>query len=404
MNNIIINLKASVLPVQSGLEMLRQGKTLNRKAVVEALTRPSIELDPILIRIKTNVYKSYPEILELKSNLKALAKTCLSLSIAVTEKKIKPQQLMIQLDTVCAEFESEVKRVDSILNYLQPDKVIATNSTDLVEEVDSKQSRKDQREDAATAKTGKVLEQMRSRYAHKVPKKLSALVQFVELPIMARFKTFSMNAESLSKMGFKVHAAGLHSTPSSDLGIIIEHQLLLFFRKSDARNCAEEAAKIAKESDGVLMHRKQLQKDRNAHRREIKALQLLLDSTKSEKRKALLQEQIASEQARIDTITTTLDNRIDSFKQATSVGRVRRQMKVSNDHAILDYINPILDSINSKSSSDYGLFTTMPLNGVMSDSDVCAVWLMPTSAIRLLMNHTGGDQKLQTWFLPWTNG
>ena len=91
----------------------------------------------------------------------------------------------------------------------------------------------------------------------------------------------------------------------------------------------------------------------------------------------------------------------ESVKLSKSVGRVHRQMKVSNDHSILNYLNPIIDAINQKSSTEYALFTTMPARGLMADSDVVAAWLMPKSAVNLILRHTGGDTKLQNWMLPW---
>ena len=156
--------------------------------------------------------------------------------------------------------------------------------------------------------------------------------------------------------------------------------------------------------DGTLVERKRLQKERNTERRDLKKLNQLLDEAKSLKARRALREQIADTETTINDITAKLDAMESKVRLSNSKERVYRQMKTSNDHAMLDYLNPIVDMLNEKSSSTLGLFTTMPLRGVMKDSDVHCAWLMEKSAINLLLRHTGGDVKLQNWFLPWTNG
>ena len=424
MKNQVSNLKAGLEQVIGTLTKLRSGLNLKRQHVVDSLGQPSSVLADLTKALKSNTYKSYPDVLQLRDSVRATCTTCLSLSEQVVAKRIKPRELMEKLGEIVKSFEADVSLAKSCLGYLPESRKVVTlddvkknadGSTDLdsfqkvAEEIYEQEStdkavRREQREDAATAKTSRVLKRLKDAYSHKVPRTFKHSIQIVQLPVMARFGTLAMSPESLTRMGFKIETAGLHSTPSSDLGIIFENQLLLFFRMSDAKGVAEEAVKDHKMLDGTLVERKRLQKERNTERRELKKLTQLLEQAKSLKARRAIREQIAESQESIDEITAKLDAMESKVRLSNSKERVFRQMKTSNDHAMLDYLNPIVDMLNEKSSSTLGLFTTMPLRGVMKDSDVHCAWLMEKSAINLLLRHTGGDVKLQNWFLPWTNG
>ncbi|QYW05692.1 hypothetical protein pEaSNUABM25_00336 [Erwinia phage pEa_SNUABM_25] len=424
MKNQVHNLKAGLNVVVTSLTELRSGKNMKRQHVVEVLGQPSSVLTDLTKALKSNTFKSYPDVLQLRDSVRATSTTCLNLLEQVVSRRIKPRDLMEKLGEVVKSFEADVKLADSTLGYLPESR--KTLSLDDVErdadgklnlkslnavsekiyeqETNDKAIRREQREDAATVKTSRVLQRLKDSYAHKVPRTFNKAIQIIQLPVMARFGTLAMSPESLSKMGFKIQTAGLHSTPSSDLGIVFENQLLLFFRMSDAKGVAEEAAKKHKDLDGTLVERKRLQKERNAERRDIKKLTQLLAENKSLVAKRKIREQIAEAHGNVDDITATLDDMDQKVRSSNSKERVYRQMKTSSDHAMLDYLNPIVDMLNEKSSSTLGLFTTMPLRGVMKDADVHCAWLMEQSAIRLLLRHCGGDVKLQNWFLPWTNG
>lgn len=373
---------------------LRSGKETKRTRFIEALTLPRDKLNPVLADIKSNVYKSYPNILELRDSVKKSVTVCLSLSELIASGKIKVRPALERIAEVETSLRADMALCVDMIDYLQ-------DNPEEESDTDMRAVRRDQRETAATAKTAKTLDRMKARYKDKVPKNFeNTQIKFVQLPVMARFGTMSMNPESLTRMGFKIEAAGLHSTPSSDLGIIFEHQTLLFFRLSDARQVAEEAVELQKSTDGVMVKRGALMKRRSAAKRAIKKLEQQAEGL-SPRRRLPLDKQIAEQNTIIDAVNRELDSMIDNVKQSQSVGRVLRQMKVSNDHAILNYLNPIIDVVNQKSSTDYALFTTMPARGVMKDSDVVAAWLMPKSAVQLILRHTHGDTKLQSWMLPW---
>ncbi|QZE56193.1 hypothetical protein pEaSNUABM52_00335 [Erwinia phage pEp_SNUABM_52] len=422
MKNMVNNLKAGVQTVKTELEKLYNGTNLKRHHVVKVLGIPSASLAELTKALRSNTFKSYPDVIELRDSVRTTTTTCLNLSELVATGKIKPRELMVKLGEIVKSFSADIALADACIAYLPQSKKslslddlseddrkdlkkVSQHLTDMENQVnDQKAIRREEREDAATAKTGRVLQRLKAKYFHKVPRKFNSSIQILQLPVMARFGTLAMSPESLSRMGFKIETAGLHSTPSSDLGIIFENQLLMFFRMSDAKAVAEEEASRYKSRDGTLVERKRLQKERNAERRELKKLNALLEKQTALKVRRKIQAQIDSSQADIDDITAQLDDMDAKVRVSNSNARVHRVMTTSNDHAMLNYLNPILDTLNEKSSSTLGLFTTMPLRGIMPDADVHVAWIMEKSAINLLLRHTGGDVKLQNWFMPWSNG
>ena len=422
MKNMVNNLKAGVQTVKTELEKLYNGTNLKRHHVVKVLGIPSASLAELTKALRSNTFKSYPDVIELRDSVRTTTTTCLNLSELVATGKIKPRELMVKLGEIVKSFSADIALADACIAYLPQSKKslslddlseddrkdlkkVSQHLTDMEDQVnDQKAIRREEREDAATAKTGRVLQRLKAKYFHKVPRKFNSSIQILQLPVMARFGTLAMSPESLSRMGFKIETAGLHSTPSSDLGIIFENQLLMFFRMSDAKAVAEEEASRYKSRDGTLVERKRLQKERNAERRELKKLNALLEKQTALKVRRKIQAQIDSSQADIDDITAQLDDMDAKVRVSNSNARVHRVMTTSNDHAMLNYLNPILDTLNEKSSSTLGLFTTMPLRGIMPDADVHVAWIMEKSAINLLLRHTGGDVKLQNWFMPWSNG
>lgn len=422
MKNMVNNLKAGVQTVKTELEKLYNGTNLKRHHVVKVLGIPSASLAELTKALRSNTFKSYPDVIELRDSVRTTTTTCLNLSELVATGKIKPRELMVKLGEIVKSFSADIALADACIAYLPQSKKslslddlseddrkdlkkVSQHLTDMEDQVnDQKAIRREEREDAATAKTGRVLQRLKAKYFHKVPRKFNSSIQILQLPVMARFGTLAMSPESLSRMGFKIETAGLHSTPSSDLGIIFDNQLLMFFRMSDAKAVAEEEASRYKSRDGTLVERKRLQKERNAERRELKKLNALLEKQTALKVRRKIQAQIDSSQADIDDITAQLDDMDAKVRVSNSNARVHRVMTTSNDHAMLNYLNPILDTLNEKSSSTLGLFTTMPLRGIMPDADVHVAWIMEKSAINLLLRHTGGDVKLQNWFMPWSNG
>lgn len=427
MKTQVSNLKAGLQDVVSILDALRQGNKLNRQHVVSVLVQPSELLVEPAKALKSNTYKSYPDVIQLRDSVRSTMTVTLNLSELVAAKKIRPRELMEKLGEIVKSFEADIKLADSCIEYL-PKSTKTMTLDDLSTAVEGKEgkerwdalqdaqrrlydqeanaraSRREEREDAATAKTSRVLTRLKETYAHKIPKSFTKSIQIIQLPVMARFGTLAMSPESLSSMGFKIQTAGLHSAPSSDLGIVFEHQLLLFFRISDARAEAEDSVRLSKLRDGALSERKEIQKKRNAERRELKKLNELLEAQTIMTRRRAIRDQIVESEETIadfDEHLAAMDSRV---KASNSNMRVLRQMKTSDDHAMLNYLTPIIDSINEKSSSTLGLFTTRPLKGVMADADVYCAWLMEKSAIQQLLWRTNNDMKLQNWFLPWTNG
>ncbi|AXG66722.1 hypothetical protein JA33_317 [Dickeya phage vB_DsoM_JA33] len=395
MNSPVVALRNRIDDVVEALTLIKNGSLLKRSDVVGALHEADVESAKVVKEVRSSVYKSYPDVLECKSGFTAALTTCVSLAGMLKSKSISRPAFLKKISSVLENLRGIRTDVERALTYLPEDE----NSD--VE--DRAISRREARERAASSKTSRLLEQMHAKYSHKVPTKLKGAIYLTTLPLMARFGTFSMNPDNLSKLGFKVHNAGLHSAPSSDLGIVLEEQLVMFFRMSDALENSEEASKKFK-TGGVNKERTDLQKRRNAERRELRLLNQNLEGVTNINLKKAINKRIEKTQKAIDELTAKIDNLNESVKQHNSTARVVRQMNNTTEISILNYAAPILDSLNAKASSDYGLFTTKPLSGLMADSDVFALWLMPKPTIKMLLKLTNGDTKLDTWFLPWSNG
>lgn len=395
MNSPVVALRNRIDEVIEALELIKNGSLLKRSDVVGTLHEADVESAKVVKELRSSVYKSYPDVLECKSGFTAALTTCVSLAGMLKDKTIKRPDFLRKVSSVLENLKGIRKDVSKALAYLPEDE----NS----DPEDRAISRREARERAASSKTSRLLEQMHSKYSHKVPKKLNGALHLTTLPLMARFGTFAMNPDNLSKLGFTVHNAGLHSAPSSDLGIVLEEQLVMFFRMSDALENSEDSAKQFK-SGGVNKERTELQRRRNAERRELRTLNLNLEGVTSVHLKKVIEKRIVKTDKNIAELTAKIDDLNERVKNHNSTARVNRQMNNTTEISILHYAAPILDSINAKASTDYGLFTTKPMTGVMADSDVYALWLMPKPTIKMLLKLTNGDTKLETWFLPWSNG
>jgi len=396
MNSPVVALRNRIDEVIEALTFIKTGALLKRSDIVATLHEADSDSVKAIKGVRSSVYKSYPDVLECKSGFTAALTTCVSLAGMLKEKKIQRPTFLKKIGSVLENLKAINADVAKTLQYLPED-----NAQDDPEE--RAISRREAREAAASSKTSRLLDQMHSRYAHKVPNKLTGALHLVNLPLMARFGSFAMNPDNLARLGFTVHNAGLHSAPSSDLGMVLEHQLVMFFRLSDALENSEATAKRFK-SGGVNKQRSELQSERNAERRLLREQQKTVENTKSPRLRDMLTKRMKKTEEAIETLTAKIEALNESVKQHNSTARVNRQMNNTTEISIMNFVNPIVDSLNAKSSTDYAMFTTKPLAGTMRDSDVYAVWLMPKPMIKMLLKLTNGDTKLETWFLPWSNG
>lgn len=375
---------------------IRSGAIRKRGSIVTTLSDIHSDLTYATKLVKKNVYRAYEDVLTFRDSVKASATTCQSLSRMVQSKDIKPRELNERLTQVLSSLEADIKFGISITQYM--------TEADVDEDAEegSKAASRDRRESAAASRSNRILKQLKDAHQHRVPTTFTKeRLRFIQLPVMANFANFSVNQKSLAAMGFPVIAAGLHSTPSNDLGLIFENQLLMLFRQTDASSNAAERVVEARERDLTQTERKRLQKMRTGHRRELKELTALLESCSKKKNRAVIQEQLDEVQSDIDKLTLRLDGMNSDYKLSKSRERVLNNMVRSDEHVIIDYVAPIIDSINKKKGTNYTLLTARPLRGIMRDSDVVAVWLMEKSAVNLLLTHTNSDLKLQDWYLPW---
>lgn len=388
----------SAVSSQKEIARIRNGSVRKRGTVVSLLKEIQSTISYATKLVKKNEFKAYEDVIEFRDKIKASATTCLALAKLVEAKEIKPNELNKRLEEIDKTLKADIKKGSSIIAYMME----ARTDDDI--ESDSKAASRDRREAAAASRSNRVLKQLKSKFAHKVPKRFDDRVSFLTLPVMANFSNLAMKSSTLNAMGFSCIETGLHSTSSSDLGIVFENQLLMMFRLSDAKDSAKFIIEEDKESSQIVQDRKALQKKRNELNRKIRKLENEFDECESRKERKVINLDLDDLEEKVDAITKQLDDLDPELKIEKSRQRAKASMVNSNEHYILAYVTPILDAINKQRGTDATLFTALPLRGIMRDSDVVCVWLMEKNAVKLIQNHTNFDPKLKDWYLPWKNG
>lgn len=395
----VMNVTDAINAVQKELARIRSGAVQKRAVVSSLLSDIHSQLTYATKLVKSNVYRSYEDVITFRDSVKASSLSCQSLGKLVKEKKIRPKELASRLVEVSQKLEADLALGQSIVSYM----VESTSLSDPDADVDSRAASRDRRENAAAVRSGRILKQLKDAHEHKVPKTFGDSLRFIQLPVMANFGSMSMNVKTLSAMGFPVVAAGLHSTPSSDLGIVFEDQMLMLFRLSHAQDAANDIIEAHRDIDQVRIRRKALQRKRQQANRELKELNALLETARKTSR-PVLKRQIEEVQATVNSLGGELDALDQDFKVSKSRERIVANTVKSDDHVIINYVTPILDAVNEKKGTNYTMLTARPLKGIMRDADVAAVWLMDRNAVNLLLTHTNTDLRLSDWYLPWAKG
>lgn len=389
----------SVGIAQKEIARIRNGSVRKRGTVVSLLNDIHSSITYATKLVKKNEFKAYEDVIEFRDCIKASANTCVSLAKLVEAKEIKPNELSSRLGDIEKAFKKDLKQGMSIIAYMMD----AKTEDDI--DSDSRAASRDRREAAAASRSNRVLKQLKSKFAHKVPKRFDDRVSFLTLPVMANFNNLAMKSSTLNAMGFSCIETGLHSTSSSDLGIVFENQLLMMFRASDAKDSAKFVIEVDKESSQIVQDRKALQKKRNALSRELRKLEKEFDECESKKERKAISEDMDDLEDDIEELNSQIEALDPDMKVEKSRQRAKASMVNSDEHYILAYVTPILDAINKQRGTDVTLFTAIPLRGMLpNDSDVVCVWLMEKNAVKLIQNHTNFDPKLKDWYLPWKNG
>lgn len=383
MQNQISSLVGILESCLSTLERLGTEVKHSKATLSRTLTAHSTELVEAQATIKKVKYKTYTDILEARDEVKYLATSISDLAILVREGSVGRKKFNSSLGPL-------KDKLGDILETLSPYVSIASTEDD-----ESQISKRDLQADIAAKKVAKTLKKLKAQYGTKIPKKLNSTIQILELPLMARFENLAVTKDILEASGFKVQSAGLHSSPSSDLGFIFEPQPVLFFRVEDAKNYAKERVKNKIESNSVIQQKKQIQSDRSAERRQLKKLGTYPPTKKILARMAACGEAI-------EDLTAELEGLDAKLKQVGSIHRALKANRVSTNQAIMDYLDPIVEALAKQAGQEMKLFTTRLMTGIMEDSDVVGAWLCTDTQLKLMLRRTDGNMKLKSWFLPWS--
>lgn len=333
--------------------------------------------------IKKVKYKTYTDILEARDEVKYLATSISDTAVLVAEGTIGKKKFVTLI-------EKHNNKLDELCDIFSPYVAIAST-----EQEEGQVSQRDLQADIAAKKVAKSLKRLKAQYGTKIPKKLTTAIQILEIPLMARFENLAVTKETLNRSGFKVQTSGLHSSTSSDLGFIFEPQPVLFFRISDAKEHARQVVKNKIESNSVIKHKKQIQKDRSAERRMVKKLHSYEPTKK-------ILARIKACEDHIEELTKELEGMDAKLKKVGSAHRAMKAGKTTTNQAIMDYLDPIVQALSKRAGQDMSLFTTRLMTGVMSDSDVVGAWICTHTQMKLMLQRTAGDMKLKSWFLPWS--
>jgi hypothetical protein len=274
-------------------------------------------------------------------------------------------------------------------------------NTFLKNDADSDARRKEGRAIIGSTRSRNMIQALKSKYASKIPAQLNAYLKVVEVPLLARFGTMALNAKTLKSLGFEAESMGVDSATSADIGTVFYGQNLLLFSADNAMNEAKLKVDNEKQSDTVLLRRKNLQSARNRLNRELKDLAAIRDASKAPQ---MIDKQIADATNKVTDIEAKLAEMEDASKGARHRINTRAKKTLQPEAALSNYAEGLIELLNKKSAVEYSLVTTQIIRGINSDTDMCGAWIMPKSYAQTLIRQCGGELKLKQWGLPWGKG
>lgn len=397
-----------------------------RNKIVSTLKSVSSGAKQQLKEVRKNSLGNYPDLLEAREVLTSVSNSISGIADAIGNRRIDIRTYQKQIEGVLTSVstveelvsrhnmltsESAVSRVvalddvegkspvldDSKMKYEARERM----NTFLENDANSDARRKEGRAIIGSTRSRNMIQALKSKYAQKIPHALDVYLKVVEVPLLARFGTMALNAKSLKSLGFEVESMGVDSATSADIGTVFYGQNLLLFSADNAMNEAQMQVDNEKQSDTVLIRRKNLQAARNRLNRELKDLAAIRDESKSPK---MIDNQIAEATAKVSDIEAKLAEIEDASKGARHRINTRAKKTLQPNAALSNYAENLIELINKKSSVEYSLVTTQIIRGITSDTDMCGAWIMPKSYAQTLIRQCGGELKLKQWGLPWGKG
>lgn len=326
------------------------------------------------------------DLLEVRDSLKIASLRLKSLSDSVLNRKTKPRELLAALSDILANSKEDSDKLSSIDSYV---KQAESMGSDLA------------KGDLAANRTSKLINEYKSTFEGTVPDSVKS-VAAIKMPLLVKFGSIKVNPARLSGLGLKVQALSAQDVGMTDIGIAIEDQDILVFRRSAAdtfnagtiaektkkanatimtRNLKRKRNKLVKQANAITEERKTLNK------KDLGKLKALADQ------KALIKEQVAA----LDKQIADLSNIVTTEK--SMLGASKRAIAKSSDEAVFAYANHLLESINERSETQFSLVTSIFLHKLGADNDLVAMWIMPKPMYLRILSID--EPKIKQWCWVW---
>ena len=255
-----------------------------------------------------------------------------------------------------------------------------------VQDQDSKQVARENANLIRTDKQAKYVSALRAKYEPK----LAAIsvkehgLQNTRAPLVVQ--TVQAMQEALwSKYGIKSEPFGYEKFTNNTY--LLHDQLLLVFRKQDAKAFAQELLEQELDTDA----QQQLKAVQQQMRKIDKAI---ADAEGAEHKRLVKQYQTLEARA------TDLNAQVQLAKaHAKTRNKLRTQ---SPDEEARDYAYHMLDLVNERSSVDYALVTVKFIRSIGNKTDYWAMWVLPKNVVKALRGTIGVTHDFcKSVKLPW---
>lgn len=326
------------------------------------------------------------DLLEVRDSLKVAALRFKSLSDSVINRKTNLRELLTALADILANSKEDTDKLSSIGSYINQAEAM---SSDLA------------KGDLAANRTSKLINEYKSEFEDNVPATVKS-VAAIKMPLLVKFGSIKVNPARLSGLGLKVQALSAQDVGMTDIGIAIEDQDILVFRRSNADSFnATAIAEKTKKANATIMTRN-LKRKRN---KIAKTFDELTEERKTIPKKDLGKRKAVADQLALYTEQmNVLDKQISDLSDMTSteksmLGASKRALVKSSDDAVFAYANHLLESINERSETQFSLVTSIFLHKLGEDNDLVAMWIMPKPMYLRILSID--EPKIKQWCWAW---
>ena len=283
-------------------------------------------------------------------------------------------------------FRGDYKELGLVLTREESQYLLMLIRQRAVQDQDNQQVVREKADLIRTDKQAKYVEGIKKQYAPK----LGALavkehgIQPVRSPLAVQ-TVHPMGKALWSKYGIKSEPFGYEKFTNNTY--LIHDQLLLVFRKSDAK--AFNADKLATELD-------------TSSQQQLKAARSALNKIDKQ-----IGDAEGAEHKRLTQQYQKLEARVADLKAQSDLERAHaktrnKTRKSSPDEEVLDYAYHMLDLVNERSQIEYELVTAKFVRSVGNHTNYLAMWVLPKNVVRALRGTIGVTHDFcKSVKLPW---